>query len=190
MICFNISLIRSSYINSATLGFCETVFKLTLFFRFYQLSEIGYLFNHVIQHCLNLGKTNRPFPSSKKSQLQSEAKCEAIDMKMIFNYDANKTHFHNKGFALSLVLKVRFLELGNGPFEHSNKTVNSHSYLISYSFIHFLIHLLRNMLNQCEGKDTRTTFWHFSNLMRLVCFEKGNINDIHFIFASSYVCGT
>ena len=29
-------------------------------------------------------------------------------MKMIFNYDANKTHFHNKGFTLSLVLKVRF----------------------------------------------------------------------------------
>ena len=51
---------------------------------------------------------NRPFPSSKKSHLQSEAKCEAIDMKMIFNYDANKTHFHNKGFALSLGLRVRF----------------------------------------------------------------------------------
>ena len=50
---------------------------------------------------------NRPFPSSIKSLFQSEAKCEAIDMKMIFNYDANKTHFHNKGFALSLVLKVR-----------------------------------------------------------------------------------
>ena len=29
-------------------------------------------------------------------------------MKMIFNYDANKTHFHNKSFALSLVWKVRF----------------------------------------------------------------------------------
>ena len=57
---------------------------------------------------------NTPFPSSKKSHFQSEAKCEAIDMKMIFNYDANKTHFHNKGFALSLVLKVRFFELGNG----------------------------------------------------------------------------
>ena len=52
--------------------------------------------------------SNRPFPSSEKSHFQSEAKCEAIDMKMIFNYDANKTHFHNKGFALSLVLKVRF----------------------------------------------------------------------------------
>ena len=49
----------------------------------------------------------RPFLDSKKSHFQSEANCEAIDMKMIFNYDANKTHFHNKGFALSLVLKVR-----------------------------------------------------------------------------------
>jgi len=27
---------------------------------------------------------------------------------MIFNYDANKPHFHNKGFAPSLVLRVRF----------------------------------------------------------------------------------
>ena len=43
-----------------------------------------------------------------KSHFQREAKCEAIDMKMIFHYDANKTHFHNKGLALSLVLKVRF----------------------------------------------------------------------------------
>ena len=57
--------------------------------------------------CIKSRASNRPFPSSKKSHLQGEAKCEAIDMKMIFNYDANKTHFHNKGFALSLVLKVR-----------------------------------------------------------------------------------
>ena len=28
-------------------------------------------------------------------------------MKRIFNYHANKTHFHNKGFAPSLVSKVR-----------------------------------------------------------------------------------
>ena len=58
---------------------------------------------------------NRPFPSSKKSHFQSEAKCEAIDMKMIFNYDANKTHFHNKGFALRLVLKVRFFGTRKWP---------------------------------------------------------------------------
>ena len=57
---------------------------------------------------------NRPFPSSKKSRFQSEAKCEAIDMKMIFNYDANKTHFHQKGLALASFWKWDFLELGNG----------------------------------------------------------------------------
>ena len=58
---------------------------------------------------------NRPFPSSKKSHFQSEAKCEAIDMKMVFYCDANKTHFHNKGFALSLVLKVRFFGTRKWP---------------------------------------------------------------------------
>ena len=40
-------------------------------------------------------------------------------MKIIFNYDANKTHFHNKGFALSLVLKVRFFGTRKWPIaEH------------------------------------------------------------------------
>ena len=63
---------------------------------------------------------NRPFPSSKKSHFQSEAKCEAIDMKMIFNYDANKTHFHNKGFALNLVLKVRFFGTRKWPIGMPN----------------------------------------------------------------------
>ena len=65
------------------------------------------------QHGQN--RQNWPFPSSKKSHFQSEAKCEAIDMKMIFNYDANKTHFHNKGFALRLVLKVRFFGTRRWP---------------------------------------------------------------------------
>ena len=36
-------------------------------------------------------------------------------MKMIFNYDANETHFPNKGFALSLVLKVRFFATRKWP---------------------------------------------------------------------------
>ena len=36
-------------------------------------------------------------------------------MKMIFNYDANKTHFHNKDFALRLVLKVRFFGTWKWP---------------------------------------------------------------------------
>ena len=38
-------------------------------------------------------------------------------MKMIFNYHANKTYFHNKGFALSLVLKVRFFGTRKWPIE-------------------------------------------------------------------------
>ena len=38
-------------------------------------------------------------------------------MKMIFNYDPNKTHFHNKGFALSLVLRVRFFGTRKWPIE-------------------------------------------------------------------------
>ena len=58
---------------------------------------------------------NGPFPSSKQSHFQSEAKCESIDVKMIFHSHANKTHFHNKGFALSLVLKVRFFGTRKWP---------------------------------------------------------------------------
>ena len=50
---------------------------------------------------------NRPFPSSKKFHFQNEAKCETFVVEMSFNYDANKTHFHHKGFAHSLVLKVK-----------------------------------------------------------------------------------
>ena len=78
----------------------------------------------------NQAAVNRPFPSSKKSHFQSEAKCEAIDMKMIFNYDANKIYFHNKGFALSLVLKVRFFGTRKWPIgyddseSHSSKVVS------------------------------------------------------------------
>ena len=44
---------------------------------------------------------------------QSEAKWEIIDMKWFFYFLANKTRFQNQGFALSLVLKVRVLKLGN-----------------------------------------------------------------------------
>ena len=45
--------------------------------------------------------------SCPKLLLKSKATHKAIDMKMFFYFYANKTHFHKKGFALSLVLKVR-----------------------------------------------------------------------------------
>ena len=38
---------------------------------------------------------------------QNEVKCSAFDMEMIFHSHANKTHFHEKGGALGLILKVR-----------------------------------------------------------------------------------
>ena len=36
---------------------------------------------------------NRPFSELSLPRFQSEAKCEAIDLKMIFDSHANKTHF-------------------------------------------------------------------------------------------------
>ena len=57
----------------------------------------------------------RPFLSCLKALFQSEAKCEAIDMKMIFYSHANKTYFHHRGFAVSLVLKVRVFGACKGP---------------------------------------------------------------------------
>ena len=50
---------------------------------------------------------NWPFSSCSKPLFQIEAKCEACDTKMFFYFHANKSHFHKKGFALCLVLKVR-----------------------------------------------------------------------------------
>ena len=38
---------------------------------------------------------------------QNEVKCTAIDVEMIFHSHTNKTHFHKKGCALGLILKVR-----------------------------------------------------------------------------------
>ena len=56
---------------------------------------------HAYQRC------NRPFPSSPGPLFQTEGRCWAFDMEIIFNCHANKTHFHKKGCAPSLILKVR-----------------------------------------------------------------------------------
>ena len=52
------------------------------------------------------GLSNRPFPSSPGPLNQSEVKCSALDMKNNLNSHANKPHFHKKGCALALILKV------------------------------------------------------------------------------------
>ena len=50
---------------------------------------------------------NRPLPSFPWPLYQNEVKCSAFDMEIIFNSLASETHFHKKGCALSLILKVR-----------------------------------------------------------------------------------
>ena len=44
---------------------------------------------------------------SPGSLFQNEVKCSAFDMEIIFHSHSNKTHFHKKGCALGLILKVR-----------------------------------------------------------------------------------
>ena len=63
---------------------------------------------------------NRPFPSFLKPLIQSEAECIAIDVKMILQSHANKTHFHQKGSAVSLVLKARVFGTRKWPIRTSD----------------------------------------------------------------------
>ena len=42
--------------------------------------------------------------------------CSAFDMEMTFHSHANKTHFHKKGCALGLILKVRVFKLESSLF--------------------------------------------------------------------------
>ena len=69
----------------------------------------------IILHMIR--KPNRPFPSSKKSHFQTEAKCETFVVKMSFICIIIENHFHINGFALSLVLKVRFFGTRKWPIQ-------------------------------------------------------------------------
>ena len=61
----------------------------------------------------------RPFPSCCKPLFQSEAKCKAIDKRMILYSHANKTEFDKKGSALHLILKVRVFGTWKWPVIYS-----------------------------------------------------------------------
>ena len=49
----------------------------------------------------------RPYPSSPGPLFQNDGRCSAFDIEIIFHSHANKTHFHKKGCAPSLILKGR-----------------------------------------------------------------------------------
>ena len=89
--------------------------------RFYPSESAKAQFKHRSFHVPNL-TSNRPFPNSKKSHFQNEAKCETFVVKMSFICIIIKTHFHNKGFTLSLALKVRFFGTRKWPIRSTQMT--------------------------------------------------------------------
>ena len=67
---------------------------------------------------------NRPFPSSKKSHFQNEAKCETFVVKMSFICIIIKNHFHINSFALSLTFKVRFFGTRKWPIKFMKRSTS------------------------------------------------------------------
>ena len=61
--------------------------------------------------------TNMPFLSYPGPLYQNEVKCSTFDMKIIFHSHANKTHFHKKGCALGLILKVKVFGTRKWPID-------------------------------------------------------------------------
>ena len=61
--------------------------------------------------------SNRPFRSFPGPLFQNESRCSAFDMEIIFHSHANKTHFHKKGCAPSLILKVRVFGTRKWPID-------------------------------------------------------------------------
>ena len=63
---------------------------------------------------------------------QNEVQCSTFEMKMIFYSRANKNHFHKKGCALGLILKLRVFGTQNWPGRSTTQTtvVTRHQYVI------------------------------------------------------------
>ena len=53
--------------------------------------------------------------------IKNEVKCSAFDVEMIFHSYANKPHFHKKGCALGLILKVKVFGTRKGPIAWAAK---------------------------------------------------------------------
>ena len=86
-----------------------------------ELHEEGHC-NTLLQSSGKLGQ-NRPFPSSPGPLFQNEGRCSAFDKEIIFHSHGNRTHFHKKGCAPSLILKVRDLFVSqNSPIIQGGMT--------------------------------------------------------------------
>ena len=58
------------------------------------------------QHTTKTLRMKQAISEFPKPLFQNEGRCSAFDMEIIFHSHANKTHFHKKGCAPSLILKV------------------------------------------------------------------------------------
>ena len=58
-------------------------------------------------HNINDRDLQQAISEFPRASVLNEVKCSAFDMELIFHSRANKTHFHKKGCALGLILKVR-----------------------------------------------------------------------------------
>ena len=76
---------------------------------------LGALQNIVDRLCIVI-QINWPFPSSPRPLYQNEVKCPAFEMEMTIHSYSSKTHFHKKGCALGLMLKVRGFGSWKWPF--------------------------------------------------------------------------
>ena len=96
-------------------------------------------------------RANRPFPSFHKPLFQCEAYTELLIWKLFLYSHANKTHLHKKGFALSLVLKVRVFMI----------TTNESIELIPFALIlnPWQSQHMRSKLNLQELQT-----WHYKHL--------------------------
>ena len=68
---------------------------------------------------------NRPFPSYFEPHYESEAKCKVFVMKISCHLYANKTNFHMKSFALSLVFIVRLSATRKWPINAASAFVGT-----------------------------------------------------------------
>ena len=133
----------------------------------------------------------RPFPSSPGPLFQNEARCSAFDMQIIFHYHANKTHFHEKGCALSLILKVRVFGTQTWPIfptRFPNQTLLCNFFLLkSIKPFNFYLSVKRIGPRIRKGNERRD---RLSTLVQKVFLEislrpRDGDNELHSSVSSS-----
>ena len=73
---------------------------------------------------------------------QNEVKCSAFDIEMTLHSHSNKTHFHKKGCALGLILKVRVFGTQKWPIVQFDGIGKLDALFLVDSTEHFLFLLL------------------------------------------------